>query len=71
METIDALKYSMIVIMFFIIYIGMIPAFSNRCRKSETTLSLLNCFAGGVFLAMTLIHIMPEAVETYESILLK
>ena len=63
METIDALKYSMIVIMFFIIYTGLIPVFSNRCRKSETTLSLLNCFAGGVFLAMALVHIMPEAVE--------
>jgi len=71
MQTIEALKYSMIVIMFFIEYIGMVPALSNRCRKSETTLSLLNCFAGGVFLAMAFIHIMPEATETYNSIILK
>lgn len=71
MEPIFALKYSMIVIMFFIIYIGMIPAFSNRCRKSETSLSLLNCFAGGVFLAMALIHILPEASDTYNAIMLE
>ena len=25
----------------------------------------MNCFAGGVFLAMALIHILPEAAETY------
>jgi len=25
----------------------------------------MNCFAGGVFLAMAFIHILPEAVEQY------
>jgi len=68
METILALKYSMIAIMFLIIYIGLIPTFFNRCRKSETVLSLMNCFAGGVFIAMTLVHILPHAVEEYETI---
>jgi zinc transporter ZupT len=48
-----------------IVYIGMIPAFSLKCRNSQTSLSLMNCFAGGVFLAMALIHILPEAAETY------
>lgn len=25
----------------------------------------MNCFAGGVFLAMAFIHILPEAADTY------
>ncbi len=71
METLLALKYSMIGIMFLIIYSGLIPTFSNRCRKSETVLSLMNCFAGGVFLAMALVHILPESVEEYNTICLE
>jgi len=65
MTTIMKLKIALIVILFFIVYLGLIPAYSKYCRSSKITLSLMNCFAGGVFLAMAFIHILPESVEQY------
>jgi len=53
----------MIVILFCIVYLGLIPAYSKFFRSSKVILSLLNCFAGGVFLAMAFIHILPESAE--------
>jgi hypothetical protein len=64
MTTIMKLKIALIVILFFIVYLGLIPAYSRFCRSSKVTLSL-NCFAGGVFLAMAFIHILPESVLQY------
>lgn len=65
METIMKLKIALIVILFCVVYLGLIPAYSKYCRGSKVALSLMNCFAGGVFLAMAFIHILPESVETY------
>ena len=64
-KTLMGLKIALIIILFFIVYLGLIPAYSKYCRSSQLTLSLMNCFAGGVFLAMAFIHILPEAVEQY------
>jgi len=61
--TLMGLKIALIVILFFVCYLGLIPAYSKYCRSSQLSLSLMNCFAGGVFLAMAFIHILPEAVE--------
>jgi zinc transporter ZupT len=63
MTTIMKLKIALIVILFAIVYLGLIPAYSKFCRSSKVTLSLMNCFAGGVFIAMAFIHILPESVE--------
>jgi len=38
----------------------------NSRRKLDKALSLLNCFVGGVFLATTLVHMLPEAREATE-----
>lgn len=35
-------------------------------QKLDKALSLLNCFVGGVFLATTLVHMLPEAREATE-----
>jgi zinc transporter ZupT len=59
------LKVALIFILFFVCYLGLIPAYSKHCRSSQLTLSLMNCFAGGLFLAMAFMHILPEAVEQY------
>ena len=64
-ETLMGLKIALIFILFFVCYIGLIPAYSKYCRRSQLTLSLMNCFAGGVFLAIAFIHILPESVEQY------
>ncbi len=67
MQTIMKLKIAMIVILFCVVYLGLIPAYSKYFRSSKVILSLMNCFAGGVFLAMALIHILPEAAEQYNA----
>lgn len=36
-------------------------------KKLDRGLSLLNCFVGGVFLATTLVHMLPEAREATEA----
>lgn len=64
-DTLMGLKIALIFILFFVCYLGLIPAYSKYCRSSQLTLSLMNCFAGGVFLAMAFIHILPESVEQY------
>ena len=65
-DTLISLKIALIFIMICIMYSGLLPAYSKHCRGNGLVLSFLNCFAGGVFLAMALIHILPEAVDTYE-----
>ena len=64
-DTLMGLKIALIFILFFICYLGLIPVYSKYCKNSQLTLSLMNCFAGGVFLSMAFIHILPEAVEQY------
>merc|ERR1712178_353129 len=39
----------------------------NSRKKLDQGLSLLNCFVGGVFLATTLVHMLPEAREATEA----
>lgn len=55
------LMFSMIICVGF----GIIPKLWNKCRNNENTLSMLNCFSAGIFLGMSLIHMMPESAEVY------
>lgn len=45
---------------------GIVPKVWGACQRSENVLSLLNCFSSGLFLGMSLTHMMPEAVEIYD-----
>jgi zinc transporter ZupT len=45
--------------------IGLIPVKVERCRKSPAFLGVANAFAGGVFLAIAFMHILPEAAGDY------
>ena len=62
---VDTFKWIMLVCMFLCIGFGVIPKVWGKCRDSENTLSLLNCFSAGLFLGMSLIHMMPEGAEIY------
>jgi zinc transporter ZupT len=44
---------------------GAVPLFWKRLRDSPVALSHLNAFSGGVFLAMALGHLLPDAVESF------
>ena len=62
---VDTFKWIMLVCMILCVGLGLIPKVWGKCRNSETALSLLNCFSAGIFLGMSLIHMMPEAAEIY------
>ena len=63
---VDTFKIILLFCMIVCVGFGLIPKLWGKCRNSETTLSLLNCFSAGIFLAMSLIHMMPESAEVYE-----
>ena len=65
-----AVKIIFIFVIFFMALIaGIIPNKSNACRNSATLLGVANAFTGGIFLAIALLHIMPEASETYSDLM--
>jgi hypothetical protein len=59
-DTLIGLKKALIFMLFFVCYLGLIPAYSKYCLSSQVTLSLMSCFAGGVFLAMAFIQSCPR-----------
>ena len=63
------LKISYVFIITLVPYIALIPALSDRCKDSAKSLGVMNAFAGGVFLSMALIHILPEAGSTYNDLM--
>ena len=42
---------------------GLLPIYNTRFKTNSRLLSLCNCFCGGLFLAIGLVHILPEAHE--------
>ena len=44
---------------------GSIPVLSHKFNQSPTILGVANAFSGGVFLAIALVHILPEQYESY------
>lgn len=44
-----------------IIIFGLIPVLCKNFKSNTTLLSLSNCFSGGLFIAIGLVHILPEA----------
>jgi len=47
---------------------GMIPTWSPSCRENPKILGIANSFAAGVFLAIALVHILPEMIETWDEL---
>ena len=45
---------------------GMIPTWSPSCRENPKILGIANSFAAGVFLAIALVHILPEMIEDWD-----
>lgn len=48
------------------IIFGFLPLKLKDFRTNKTLLSLSNCFSGGLFIAIGLIHVLPEAHENLE-----
>lgn len=43
--------------------IGIIPLFCSAFSENPKVLGIANAFSGGIFLAIALMHILPEQVE--------
>ena len=62
-------KFGFIIFIFLEAFIsGLIPTCSSSCRESPKVLGIANSFAAGVFLAIALMHILPEQSETWASL---
>ena len=48
------------------IILGLIPVYSTRFSESPKILGIANSFSGGVFLAIALMHIMPEQAGAWK-----
>ena len=69
MMTLDEMKTFKVVfifVFFLIAFLGLIPRVLGSCRESKAALSFMNCFAGGVFLAISLIHLFPEGAAQFD-----
>ena len=68
-EGVNIVRFKIIILITFIVicFAGIIPKAWSGCSKHANALSLLNCFAAGMFLAMALMHLLPEGVEMYDS----
>ena len=59
-------KIITLIVLFVICMVGIIPKVWSGCGKRELAMSLTNCFAAGMFLAMAFMHLLPEGVELFE-----
>jgi len=58
---VDTLKILFILFSFLeAVGMGIIPIYSTRFKESPTVLGIANAFSGGVFIAIAMMHIMPE-----------
>jgi len=66
-SSLDIQTFKIIVLFALIACVGLgfVPKAWSKCRDNEYTLSFLNCFSAGIFLAMSLVHMMPESAEMY------
>ena len=60
-------KILMIFVFFFICFVGLLPKAWKACARSDTALSLLNCYSSGLFLAMAVVHMLPEGADIYQA----
>ena len=47
---------------------GWYPTYSQSCRESPKIMGIANSFAGGVFIAIAFMHIIPEQIETWNDL---
>lgn len=59
------LKVAFIITGFLEGLIGWLPTCWKGCRESPKALGIANAFAGGVFIAIALMHILPEQSQAW------
>ena len=46
--------------------VGVIPVFCTAFSENPKVLGIANAFTGGIFIAIALMHILPEQAEAWE-----
>jgi len=63
-----AVKLPAMIIMFLItLGFGSIPLRSKAFKENKMVLALANAFSGGLFLAVGILHLLPEAAENFDN----
>ncbi len=65
-KTIFILKICFIPLIFCVaLGFGVLPAKVKKCGRNPTFMSMANSFSGGLFLAIALVHILPDVVKEW------
>ena len=59
---------SLIIIFFEGLIFGIMPNYINYCKTNLSFMGYVSSFAGGLFLGISLFHILPESYEKYNKI---
>ena len=66
-ESLDWYKFGFVILAFLEAFgMGMIPVKFKSFSESPKVLGIANAFSGGIFIAISLIHIMPEQADNYD-----
>ena len=69
MLSIAALKATGALLQFVcVVFFGLLPLRIKHFRTNRTFLSLSNCFSGGLFIAISFVHVLPEAQRSLENL---
>jgi len=69
MENYNILKIIFIIVALLEAFLmGIIPVKCKYFKESPGVLGIANAFSGGVFLAICLMHIMPEQTKSYNEL---
>ena len=67
LEEQKAVRNLKIIFVFIIFAIGLVsgvlPAKVPCCGRNKTFMSMANAFSGGLFLAIALVHVLPEVTD--------
>lgn len=67
MEGYDVLKLIFLFIIFIEAFVmGVMPVKVKKCKNNPSVLGVANAFSGGVFISISLMHIMPEQTGSYQ-----
>ena len=65
-EGVDTMKLIFVLITFFeAFFMGLLPVYSKRFTENPRCLGIANSFSAGIFIAISLMHIMPEQASAW------
>jgi zinc transporter 1/2/3 len=63
-KSVRIIKIVFIFVIFALAFVsGILPAKIKGCGQNKTFMGLANAFSGGLFLAIALVHVLPEVTE--------